>query len=135
MSEAEQRPPVSTLRRDFADLTQSAKTLTSDAVVEYLRDNLLPWIEGLLDDQEEQDEAIGDLAEEAQEVIHDDTATAIATVVAMGQAFYAELSKRSAIPPDLAEMMKAWPAAAEAVGEILESVTIPTEADEPETKE
>lgn len=135
MSEAEQHPPVSTLRRDFADLMLSAKTLTSDAVVEYLRDNLLPWIEGLLDDQEEQDEAIGDLAEEAQEVIHDDTATAIATVVAMGQAFYTELSKRSAIPPELAEMMKAWPAAAEVVKEILDNVTIPTEVEDPETKE
>lgn len=82
------------LRQDFK-LVAAAIPSSPEALGRFMADNLIPWLDGLLTEIGEQDEAIEDLVNHSADVLHEESAEVFAGIIAGGRAIAAELKTRA----------------------------------------
>jgi ABC-type transporter Mla subunit MlaD len=106
-----------------SDLARNIRSLSGTAdVTAHLRDTLWPWLESLLDEIGEIDEAVGELVDQAEDFLQPDTAAIFANVIQACAALAGELRKRApgdqALAMSLAQADQIVQAAAAKLAEI-----------------
>ena len=124
---------IEQLKTDLKGISDSLATHPPNSVtamVTFLQDSLMPWLEASTDEQQEMDENIEDLVHQSADILHQDSADVLATVVAGGLALAAELGKRVGNDAKWLRAIKEYKAVADRAQEILEDATIVDDEEE-----
>jgi hypothetical protein len=133
---------IETLKADLNDITASAsahaleeKAGAAPPVWGWLRDNLLPWIQGMADEVEEMDEAIHDVVNQSVDVLHPESAEVFAAIIAAGATMAAELRTRVGDDRRLLKSISEYIALLGRGKELLEDIYISDDDDDGEDDE
>jgi hypothetical protein len=99
-------------------------TTTALEVGSFLRDELLPFAETLVGEIGEMDEAIDDLVHQTPDVLHTESATVFASVLAAGSAIAAELRTRAGNDARLLRALREFDALVKEAKVILDDIVI-----------
>jgi hypothetical protein len=130
---------IETLKDDLKAVISalpSGPLTTAADMAGYLKNNLLPLIETVVNEMEEMDGSIEDLVVHGQDVIHEETAAVFMGLITSGMTMAKELEDLAAKTGDskrLQPLIKEWRELAEQGAELLEDITIPDpDADDPD---
>lgn len=125
---------IDTLRQDLRDIINAAPKggalATADDAVQFMRANLLPFLESLLDEVGEMDDSIEDIVHQSVDVLHADSAAVFAGIIEGGATLITELKTRCSGDARLLSMIKDWENLANQGREILEEIVIPEDEDD-----
>lgn len=115
---------IEDLRRDLKSNLAEVSKIGDGAVARHLRDTLWPFLEAMLDDVEEMDDAVGELVQQQEDYLQAETATNFVALVQLGRQIAAELAKRASGEEDALRMCGAYEKLAiDAMG-VLEQITV-----------
>lgn len=124
---------IEELHADLVANIAEAKTLTAMStqgdVTNHLNNTLWPFLENLVREINDVDEAVGAMYEKSEDILQYDTGREIAVVVGGAIQLIAELEKRAAGDEPLLKAIQEWRAKAQGVSEILEEITLPEDFD------
>lgn len=128
------------LKSDLREIVGKAKGFagkltTANDVVSFFSSDLLPWLESLVEEFSEVDEAVADLMDGAPDTLHEDTADTFASIITTGLVLAAELEKRAAGEPKVLEALSKFRALCEDGSRVLSEITVPDEDDDAEDEE
>lgn len=108
----------------------AGKLTTANDVVSFFSSDLLPWLESLVEEFGEVDEAVADLMDGAPDTLHEDTADTFASIIATGLVLATELEKRTPGEPKLLEAIGKFRELCTEGSGLLEAITVPDESDD-----
>lgn len=107
-------------------------TVTADQLSAFMRDNLLPLAESLIEEIGEVDGVVDDLVHQTQEVLHDESAEVFAGIITGGEVLVTELRTRCGNDQRILTLIRAWLELAKRGKQILEDVVVPEEYEDDE---
>jgi hypothetical protein len=127
------------LKSDLKEIVGKAKGFagkltTANDVVSFFSSDLLPWLESLVEEFGEVDEAVADLMDGAPDTLHEDTADTFASIITTGLVLATELEKRATGEPKVLEAISKFRELCEDGSNVLGEITVPDE-DEDEDQE
>lgn len=130
---------IEELKNDLKLVTAAIPTgplVTATEVSDYLRNNLLPFVESMLGDMEEIDDSVFALVHETEDILHSTNAAVFAAVIASSTVLVAELRKRIGNDRPLLKAVHEFNALVTKATAILNEITVPDEdEDEDEVEE
>lgn len=122
---------IAQLKQDLTQITEAATASNLDPAA-YMRDNLLPWMESLVNEVNEMDGAIEDLVHESADVLHEENGAVFAGIIAGGLALATELAQRAGNDPRLIKIIREYRDLAKQGSAILEEIVLPDDEDDEE---
>lgn len=104
---------------------------TNPEIVRLIKDELAPFMKCMVDEMGEQDGALADLFNDAEDILQPETAGLFAVLITTGRELLAKLeavSKKAGDLTTLAEI-KAWREISKTAEEALEEITVPDDGD------
>lgn len=123
---------IEQLKTDLKSISQQVAANppdTTPAVVTFLQDNLIPWLESFVDETQEMDESIADLVHQAVDVLHPESAAVFASIIAGGLALASELATRAGNDARLLKAIKEYRDLAKQGRVLLEELTLIDDTD------
>lgn len=124
---------IETLRDDLKANVESLVAIAEPTPAElkaHLQHSLWPFLEALVGEMDDIDEAVAELAEGAAEVLHTETGALFAGLIAQGRELMVELKQRIGDNMPLLRKIKAWEALAKQGEEALTDIVVPDDEDE-----
>ncbi len=132
------------LKSDYQAITTQLSEMnpaltTAPELVTFLRNNLVPFQENLINELGELDETVADLYNNAEDILQPETGGLIAATLALGIGIIEKLKGRlvatSLEDTKVAKAIKEWERMSKEAVETISEITIPTEEDEDEDEE
>lgn len=96
----------------------------------YLKNNLVPLLSATVSELEEMDGAIGDIVNQTEDVLHQESAEVFMGIIASGLLLINELATRVGDDRRLLGAIKEWRKVAKKGEELINNITIPDDEDE-----
>jgi hypothetical protein len=108
---------------------------TTPALVLWLQDNLLPWLQSQSEELGEMDEAIESIIHDSVDVLHPESGAVFAGIITSGLAIATELAARAGNDQRILTVVKEFRVLAVQGKEILEEIVLDDEDDEDDEDE
>ena len=117
---------IETLKHDLKQITERAAAMSTGAeVAAFLRDELLSWLDSLIDEVGEMDASIEDVVHQSVDVLHEESAQVFAGIITSGTVIAAELQTRVGNDRRLLEVIREFRVLTKQGTEILNEIVIP----------
>lgn len=126
---------IETLRKDLNDNLEALRGMaipTADALKQHLVNSFWPFIESMVDEMDEIDEAVDDLVSGAPEILHSESAEVFSGIIVSGELLMTELSHRVGNDARILAMIKEWRGLARQGKSILEDIALPDPDPDPD---
>lgn len=121
---------IPSLQSDLkSNMAALAMATTTEELKIHLQHTLWPFLEALIDELNEIDEAVEEMVDEAPEVLHTESAEVFAALITSGSVLMTELKARAATDQRILRAIREWEQLARQGKEILEEITIPDAED------
>lgn len=126
---------MESLQGDLKEVQTGVKKLgttpTSLDIANFLRDTLVPFLENHVAESAGQEDMLADILEQADEILHSESAELFGAVITGGLFIAEELKKRIAGDIKLKKAIEEFEENARNAASVLEEITIPDDEDDP----
>jgi hypothetical protein len=124
---------IEELQADLASNIVEAKGLTAMSTIgditNHLNNTLWPFLENLVRETSDVDEAVAAMYEKSEDILQFETGKQLAIVITGANTLIAELEKRAVGDKVVLDAIKDWRARAKEATEVLEEITLPEDYD------